>query len=377
MNLEKQLERWVSASLINEDQAEKIRQFEKKTPSAGWALWGVSAIGILVLMTGVISLIASNWGDIPQIIKVISYFLLLAFFTFVTIKKGQSEGLIKECLLTSLALLALAGIGLIGQVYNLVSNGYSGIYFWLAIILPITLIAKSRLIQYLWFAGFTTATLIWGFESGSTKTIERNLMIIVSIPYIWIGIGYALDRFGRSYFLSAARVWNWLILMITYTVAGSIIWNFSSNNYLLDHIGNWKIFPIVAIILSLGCILIRKISVGLVSTCALACMILSTALLFICPLILPIEENQIIPCLLFFLAWGGLATYSALNDRRRMYDISAFIIGARFVVVYFEVFGSLAATGIGLIISGAMILGVAYAWYKYRATLANFLKGVA
>lgn len=377
MNIEKHLERWVGAELITSDQADKIKAFEKKTPSAGWALWGISGVGIVVLMTGVISLIAAHWGDISPTVKLAVYFLVFLLLSLITIKKGKNEGLIKEVLLTFLSLYALGGVGLIGQVYNLVSDGYTGLFFWLLIIFPITLLAKSKLIQYIWFIGFTTAALIWGFETGSLDSAERNAMILISIPYFWIAIGYVLDRKANSYFFSAARVWNWLIVMLGYTLVGSFIWNQGSKNFQQEHITQWQMLPVLSIAAVIGGILSRKVSPGLVSTFALLAMIIGSGLLFIYPAIFIIEPHQIIPCILFFVTWGGFATLAALTDRKRMYDIAAFIIGARFVVVYFEVFGTLAATGIGLIISGGMILGVAYAWYKYRATLAALLKGAA
>jgi hypothetical protein len=49
------------------------------------------------------------------------------------------------------------------------------------------------------------------------------------------------------------------------------------------------------------------------------------------------------------------------------FNIITILMGLRFIVLYFQALGGLAATGFGLIISGALLITLAWAWQKYRA----------
>ena len=44
-------------------------------------------------------------------------------------------------------------------------------------------------------------------------------------------------------------------------------------------------------------------------------------------------------------------------------------------MVYFEVFGSMAQTGLGLIVTGILFLGMARLWQKHRRTFLEKLEG--
>jgi uncharacterized membrane protein len=96
------------------------------------------------------------------------------------------------------------------------------------------------------------------------------------------------------------------------------------------------------------------------------------------PIYRPLEDsltNQIVGCALFIGAWSGAAAIAASMHRRRLFDFAAAVIAVRFIIVYFEVFGSLAATGLGLVTSGVVILGIAYLWYRFRRRVARALEG--
>lgn len=66
---------------------------------------------------------------------------------------------------------------------------------------------------------------------------------------------------------------------------------------------------------------------------------------------------------------------AAAASMKRLFDIASFVIAARFIVIYFEVFGDLSTTGIGLIVSGAVILAVAFIWNRGRQTVTTKLGG--
>ncbi len=62
----------------------------------------------------------------------------------------------------------------------------------------------------------------------------------------------------------------------------------------------------------------------------------------------------------------------------RMFQWCVILIGIRFVFLYFQALGGLATTGVGLIISGIVIISLCILWNKYRKHLGlwRFLSGI-
>ena len=49
------------------------------------------------------------------------------------------------------------------------------------------------------------------------------------------------------------------------------------------------------------------------------------------------------------------------------------VIGIRILIVYFEVFGSLLGTGVGLVTGGVLTLGLVWLWVRKRRAFAREL----
>ena len=67
--------------------------------------------------------------------------------------------------------------------------------------------------------------------------------------------------------------------------------------------------------------------------------------------------------------------FAGLNHQR-LFNLCVNLIGLRFLIIYFQVFGSLATTGIGLIVSGLIIIGAVVGWYKSRKKVQAWLGGL-
>ena len=72
---------------------------------------------------------------------------------------------------------------------------------------------------------------------------------------------------------------------------------------------------------------------------------------------------------------GLFAIFLASEKRRALFQWLLFLVGARFLILYFQVIGNLAMTGIGLIISGLVVIGITVIWNKHRKTLAEKAEG--
>ena len=66
------------------------------------------------------------------------------------------------------------------------------------------------------------------------------------------------------------------------------------------------------------------------------------------------------------------ATHAGNSGHHRTFNLITFLIGLRFVILYFQAMGGLAATGVGLIMSGLMIIGITWFWYKSRGRLQRW-----
>jgi uncharacterized membrane protein len=376
MNLEKRLTRWTEAGLLSAEQARSIKAWEQEQPSASWVLFGITGLGIVVLMTGVVSIIAANWDQIPPSVKLWGYFISLSVLGWAAAKRYGTPGVIRECLLTAYAAYVLGGIGLIGQLYHLSAEGYEALFTWLTLVLPIALLAQSRLINNLWCVVLLSACALWLFSSAQHEEAVR-IYTIAAAPWITLGVGYLLwNRF--SFFSSALRVWSYGILLLGYAIVANIAW--SAGGGLPDplrHPGYAWALPFTGFVLALAAVWFRQRLVGRGLSIAIAFTLVALGALLMPPTYGSLDDtifSQIMGCLLFIAAWSGAAAIAAGMERRRLFDFAALVIAIRFIVVYFEVFGSLAATGFGLMLSGAVILGIAYMWHSYRGTLAKAIK---
>jgi uncharacterized membrane protein len=378
MNIEKHLSRWTDAGIISSDQSKAIIQFEAQQPSAGWIIFGLSGLGIFVVLTGVVSLVAANWYDLSAVMKLCAYFtvfVLLAYFAF---KREKIEGVVREALLSAFGLYALAGIGLIGQIYHLRSDGYQGLFFWLAIILPVSLCTKSKLLNNIWFIGFAIAVSMW--VSVKTLTFSKEqvdltpVYMAISLPYLFLVIGYSLPKVLSENYCSAARFWSYVTILIPFAIFGNFAWATNGLRLYDEHIGVLPLIPITAALAALAAVGLRRIQCGTFLTYAICGTIIASVLLFLIPFSFVTGAHDILGCALFITTWSGAAAIAVAIQRKALFDFAALVIGLRFIIVYFEVFGSLAATGLGLIVSGAVILGTAYAWHRYRGQVVKTIQ---
>jgi hypothetical protein len=90
-------------------------------------------------------------------------------------------------------------------------------------------------------------------------------------------------------------------------------------------------------------------------------------------LILP-DASSLIYATLTIATFSFLAMFVASVHQRRLFNWLLFFIGIRFLILYFQALGGLATTGIGLIISGVIIVGMAYYWNKYRSDIAQWIE---
>lgn len=366
------LEAWVEAGLISAQQATAIQAFEARRPERPWALYGVAGIGVTAVITGIISLVAAKWESIPDGIKIASYLIGQGGVGVALGRRASRPGLLREVLLTLFALLFLAGIGLIGQIYNLRSDGWQALLFWLGLSLPVTLLAQSRFIGHAWLGGLTLATVIWlNAAAGS----DEDLRVLAAMTLAFIVLGIGLFRTPRPWLpplLGRAAVeWGLVATVGVFPAVASFAW--AGDGMKLRVPSTMAVIPWLGagVAVAAACLAVPPYEARLRR--AVAAMIGLAVAYATLPVMWPMHDRDVLGALGFIAIWAAAGAAAVFAGKKRLFDLVAFVIAARFVVVYFEVFGSLAATGIGLILSGGVILGTVYVWHRYRGRLATWV----
>ena len=63
-----------------------------------------------------------------------------------------------------------------------------------------------------------------------------------------------------------------------------------------------------------------------------------------------------------------------IRDFRKLFNGVTVLVGLRFLLAYFQVFEDLATTGVGLMVSGVMIIGIAVLWFKKREAYERWME---
>jgi uncharacterized membrane protein len=367
--LEKHLETWRHAGLISAEQLQQIQHFEASRPRRSWGVWGILGIGVTAVITGIISVIAANWDAIGDYTKLVSYFALQAGLSALLFRRRNSPGHVRELLITGCAVFVLAGIGLIGQVFHLRSDGWQGLLLWLALVLPLSLLAEGNLLPYLWVGAAWATSWIWA-ESFRHLPEASRWWMACAVPVLFAALGLlGSPASALARFRGACRVWG----LIGLCTAGSLLANITWKEGLRDRDAS------IGVAVFWGCSLLgvlaaqRKLSISAATRHWLSALFLVTALGCSAPLLVSSWRSDVLGAVFFLAIWSAAAGAAAAAEQRRLFDLATVVIALRFVVIYFEVFGSLAATGFGLIVSGGVIIGIALVWHRLRARARSWL----
>jgi uncharacterized membrane protein len=187
------------AGLITVDQEQAIVAHFKLDHGGNRFLTIVGIIGAILVSAGIILLIASNWESVPRLVKVASgvLLLLLSHGLAAWLSKSDRHPILAEvCHLLGSGMF-LANIALIGQVYHLSSRPPNAILLWLAGIIPLAWILRSRTQHILSLIVFG----LWlGMEMNTEgggiyfRPIERQASVYVLFGILFAGLGLLLRR---------------------------------------------------------------------------------------------------------------------------------------------------------------------------------------
>jgi uncharacterized membrane protein len=391
MKLNKKLKKWQENALINLEQSQAILIYEAQQQAKNhWFLYGFIILGAVVTGIGIISIIAANWANLSATMKIGADFALLALlamgiFYFQTQRK---KSIWTEVLLLSFQLLCLASIGLISQIYHSGGTWYHALLLWSIITLPITLYSKKYFAHFFWVTLFLLG-FVWSLVAFYAQLLglnaqgsdfERKLTLVLLItPLFSIALAYIAEQFQYQQLANTLRVWFIISALSSLVYADILYWSpfISWQELQAGFISEALFTPIYMITGLLVGLLLFKSDYRALSKIVLLTMVVLLLVLYHPQLLVSATaeyERSLLAPVLIITILTLYAIHLGISEQQGLFNAITFLIGLRFLLIYFEVIGSLAATGVGLIISGLIIIGVSYTWYRARQPLQAWIR---
>jgi uncharacterized membrane protein len=375
VKLNQQLQQWVDAQLLSSEQADRIVDFEAAKPSRHWALYGMLVVGVTVLVIGVISMIAANWNELSRFQKLGADLFILTLLAYGIFKLHQEEKtLLFEIGLILYSGLVLASIGLISQVYHTGGDLYQALVFWLVLHLPLLFTTQRAPLPHVWLMIFMATIVTLLYEFGSLLFgIGEDHTILAALFCAPITLGL-MSRLSKKFlpqhaFAKVCRFWAAL---------GALITVISIDIYICNGINLTEIQPVLMIIALFSALsLIATFTEQTLSNFQKKA-ITALILVYVTGVVLVSFniENSLLGAAVSIAFGSASALYFGVFEHRKLFNFFALLITLRFLVVYFEAMGGLALTGVGLIVSGVIIMSIGLFWYKKRTHIQAYMSEI-
>ena len=366
---DRKLRAWEAAGLIDGETAARIRAWEAEhaKPLALWAVFGIAALAIGL---GVLSVVAANWDAIRGEVRLALHMLLMAGIAGYLWLRGEGlagrQPWVHEAILFVLGALGLTFLGHIGQVYQTSSPLWQPLALWLALFAPVLLLRGSSWLTAAALVG-TAVFTAWNYalEGGAnrvdyvetTADVVRSSLVIAA-PVLLTGLGAWMR--GKS-----AREAFWIRLeqlALTYAVGlASYVVIISAFERMPGLTNAANVFLGLASGAVLGAL--SAFAVGRArrdrSGRAEAGVLLGASLAVLVAYAL--SGSEAVAGLLFMVLWAGIAAAALFAGWRGVFQAAVGVLAVRLIVLSFELASDLLLSGVGLIVSGLLILGVAFA----------------
>lgn len=377
------LSRWHEAGLLDRDTVTRIRAYESSQHRPLW-LWAVAGLGGFAICVGIISIVAANWERIPDRVKLgIDFTLMTLLGCGVLVATMRNWHRISDLLALLLFGLILASIALISQIYQLHGETWQAVGTWLLICTPfLALAARTRLLVMAWaLAAIWLVLTGWNSLLAPFHDMIGNNSQILPAWLLSLGLILAgwLLAFWPQRQAQAALLWQ--IALASLLVTGSLpqilyVLNRDATLYWAEPLAGIVLAAIV-----LAAIARRKSTAG---TRSLALLLMAAAACWLISFwihraiagtdAISSDQRELLSIVLAgpFIVFWGIAGWLALSNGRRLLFIGSFaVITVRILVFYWEAFGGLLQTGLGLIAGGVLCLALAAIgrWLLQRTAL--------
>ncbi len=363
MSLDRKLDAWIEAGLIEKATADAIRAHESAAERPT-ALWAISGLGLLALTLGIILVISANWDRIADWVKLSTHMALLCAAAAAAFwAAGQNRRWVAESALFLTAMLVLGGIALHAQVYQLTGPAWHALLLWLLLAGPALLVGgQTRLAGYLFAAmallgptGMAIDTVdkggIWRLAQGAAMAVPLALIALsLAKQQLAPGFRLALRETGIIATLAAASIAH-------FAWASNITAAQASDNALR------MLAPATVALFTAGLALRSTEFPRALVVPLIVAPVIAAAL----ALAIPHPDHmlsRLVGVAVFIGLWAAIAQGAAASGWNALFAIAVAAIGLRIFIIYIELFGSLAATGGGLILGGGLVVGLTWLWNR-------------
>lgn len=371
MKLAKKLSEWEQIKLIDEKQKSAILAYESRQ-GKNRLPFILSALAVFCIGLGILSLIASNWQEIPDSLKLSADILLLGLTAVGAYRFYNRGKWYFEALVIGYATLILASIGLVGQVFQLQPVGLRAYLLWSVLVLPTALFSKKAVLPLVWIPVFVISGLDTLFDfAWFDKAID---FLESGLPYAGILTRLILLAFLSAGHLSESRlpVWkkSWKFWLVVSTALVTVVMDFGGMYYY--GFGSSRTFPLLyegiaaaIVILLLLLLFVRNVQTRTPPTMAaiLATMIFYA---FVSRFVSGHLNHDILGFALTMSILAEIIYFGFKQDCPKIVNAAGALAALRIFGVYLQVFGSLLTTGLGLISSGLVLLLTVGIWNKLK-----------
>ena len=362
MSLDSRLEAWVGAGLIDLAAADRIRAHEasRERPVARWAIAG---LGLFAVVLGIILLISANWDRIPHGAKLAAHMaLLLGAAAAHWHWKSRHRLWPAEGALFLFAGLVLAGIALQSQVYQLTGPAWHALLLWLAITGPALLLSGETRLTGLAFAGLAligpAAMAADSIDAGGWWRLAHGAAM--AVPALLVALSFLLSERGPGFRLALREAG------IVALLAGASIVHFAWASHITPAQAADNALRLLPAALASAAALAlgwrREVPRGI-----LLPLLAGPPLAFALALAVPHPDgmaSRLVGIAVFMALWSLIARGAAAAGWTSLFAVAIAAIGLRIFIIYIELFGSLAATGGGLVVGGLLLVGLSWLWHR-------------
>ena len=319
-------------------------------------------LGALAILLGIAAVVSSNWDAIPAFVKLLTHAALnLTLIAGIGFSLRAGRTVASEVMLFLLGGLTLTFIALIGQIYQTGAPLWQALTLWLVITSPFLFyLARARFTMVCWIAGFL-ATLTAAEEAITYYLGPLNLedSFYTVIPVAMIVAGQWTQLKERW------QVWPTFLAKSGYALTACAVsmaqwgWHDSITNLL----HNSTITPIylaffTGLVASGLLLALRRAHYIEAKPPIIDFFMLVSVLVGFLPFLIPHTQMSVVGAALFMAYWALIGWTGLRLGMHWILNTAIVIIALRLVIVYIEVFGSLLATGVGLIVSGVLLIAL-------------------
>jgi hypothetical protein len=365
----RKIEIWHAAGLIDAETRAALLAYEEEHVRP-LALWAVFGIGALAIGLGLISVVAANWEEVPGTVRLALHLALLGgALGAVFVKEDELAAASPWALEATLAIAAVLGLtffGHIGQVYQTSSPLWVPLATWLALFGPMLLMTgRGWLCASLLVGGAVYAAWEYNWAAELVRYRDKDAAasdfaaaLVIGAPVLFAPLAAFLRSRSRR-----ADFWRRLEqLALIYAVGGASL---AAGLASIEAFQGEGAGPLSAV--SLG----THTAMGLVAG---ACVALGRPMLsgrmsgaiiagagVILLLARSVSGVELAAAILFMVLWLGIAGAGLVAGWRAVFQVAVAAIALRLIILSFELASDLLLSGFGLILSGLLILGIAWA----------------